>query len=373
MGEIELRKDESAKRPIENVNFSEDEDSVKQQAKKVTINNSKEEEKSESNIEDQNSTDDSNEDQTTPSYPTSDTDEDEAHSEVKFKEQYSQFNYPINEPPSDRPVRVYADGVFDLFHIGHMRQLEQAKKVFPNVHLIVGLPNDKLTHRLKGLTVMNDKERAEALRHCKWVDEVVESAPWVITPDFLEEHKIDFVAHDDIPYASDDSGDIYLPVKKVGKFIPTKRTEGVSTSDLITRIIRDYDQYVMRNLARGLDRKVLNVSLFKKNELDFRHHIKMLRDAIRNHWVSTSRDLKADIKSFLSMATTDYQLQYTPLHGSSAPPSPGPGNHQNSFLGGLNRWMQRRSSSQYDLPQMKANLSNQSSENDDTVTLKNHQ
>ena len=36
-------------------------------------------------------------------------------------------------------------------------------------------------------------------------------APWVITPEFLEKHKIDFVAHDALPYsdASGQANDVY--------------------------------------------------------------------------------------------------------------------------------------------------------------------
>jgi cytidyltransferase-like protein len=111
-----------------------------------------------------------------------------------------------------------------------MRQLEQAKKAFPHVYLIVGVTGDKETHKRKGLTVLTGQERAETVRHCKWVDEVIEDCPWIVTPQFLEEHKIDYVAHDDLPYGADEGDDIYKPIKEAGKFLVTQRTEGVSTT-----------------------------------------------------------------------------------------------------------------------------------------------
>ena len=58
---------------------------------------------------------------------------------------------------------------------------------------------DELTHKYKGKTVMTDEERYEAVSHCRWVDEVVKDAPWVVDEAFIEKHKIDFIAHDDLP------------------------------------------------------------------------------------------------------------------------------------------------------------------------------
>lgn len=132
---------------------------------------------------------------------------------------------------------------------------------------------------------MNEAERYESLRHCKWVDEVIPDAPWVIDQEFLDKHKIDFVAHDSLPYAdySGAGNDVYEFVKAAGKFKETKRTEGISTSDIIMRIVKDYNQYVMRNLDRGYSRKELGVSYVKEKRLRVNMRLKKLQEKVKEH------------------------------------------------------------------------------------------
>jgi choline-phosphate cytidylyltransferase len=55
------------------------------------------------------------------------------------------------------------------------------------------------------------------------------------------------VAHDGAPYATGDIVDVFRPLKEAGMFMETKRTEGISTTELSRRIVRHYDAYIQRH------------------------------------------------------------------------------------------------------------------------------
>jgi glycerol-3-phosphate cytidylyltransferase-like family protein len=76
-------------------------------------------------------------------------------------------------------------------------QLRQAKLAFPFVHLIVGIFSDDLLQKHNCITTWPEVERVELVRHCCWVDEILRDVPWQLTPDFLDEKRIDFVLIDE--------------------------------------------------------------------------------------------------------------------------------------------------------------------------------
>jgi len=77
---------------------------------------------------------------------------------------------------------------------------------------------------------------------------------------FLKEHKIDYLCHDPEPYPCGDIKDVYASIKDAGMFLPTKRTEGISTSDLIVRIVKDREEYTLRSLAKKYKPEEIGIS-----------------------------------------------------------------------------------------------------------------
>lgn len=63
-------------------------------------------------------------------------------------------------------------------------------------------------------------------------------------------------------------------------FKATQRTEGVSTSDIILRIIKDYDMYVWRSMKRGYSRKDIGISAFKEQRIKLKEQYKQFKDSL---------------------------------------------------------------------------------------------
>ncbi len=66
----------------------------------------------------------------------------------------------------------YTTGVFDLFHIGHLNILKNAKSLCD--YLIVGVTTDEITEIIKGkLPIIPYEERYRIVEAIKYVDKVV--------------------------------------------------------------------------------------------------------------------------------------------------------------------------------------------------------
>lgn len=133
-------------------------------------------------------------------------------------------------------IRGYIDGCFDLMHSGHFNAIRQAKQLCDV--LVVGVHTDEVIRTCKAEPVILEEERYAILKHLKWIDEIVYDVPYTPDVETLERANADFCIHgDDMP--TNENGECaYDPVRKAGKLKIIKRTEGVSTTDIIGRILR---------------------------------------------------------------------------------------------------------------------------------------
>ena len=137
--------------------------------------------------------------------------------------------------------RIYIDGIFDLFHRGHLESLKQAKNIDQDVNLIVGIIDDETASGYKRKPIINQFDRAEIIKNIKIVDEIIESAPLVITREFIEENNIDLVVHG---FANDNDWEKQLDFFKYlienNKFKKINYYDKISTTDIINNIKRNY-------------------------------------------------------------------------------------------------------------------------------------
>lgn len=131
------------------------------------------------------------------------------------------------------PAVVYADGVFDLFHPGHVAFLRRARaEGGPGARLVVGVVGDA-DAAWKRPPVMTAAERAAMVRACGAADEVVEDCPLVLTAEFLAARGVTLVVHGDDARQEEF---FRVPIAMgIMRYVPY--TPGVSTSELIRRVL----------------------------------------------------------------------------------------------------------------------------------------
>ena len=130
--------------------------------------------------------------------------------------------------------RVYVDMVGDLFHAGHVSLLQEARR--HGDQLVVGVLSDDSAASYKRRPIMTLAERVAVIAACRYVDEVIEGAPLLVTEAFLAEHEITTVVHGDDLSPQGAEG-VYGPAVAAGKLTLVQRTGGISTTQLIQRVL----------------------------------------------------------------------------------------------------------------------------------------
>ncbi|XP_076234293.1 phosphoethanolamine cytidylyltransferase isoform X5 [Calliopsis andreniformis] len=123
-----------------------------------------------------------------------------------------------------KEVRVWCDGCYDMVHFGHANSLRQAKAL--GDYLVVGIHTDEEITKHKGPPVFMEKERYKMVRGIKWVDEVVEGAPYVTTLETLDKYNCDFCVHGDDITMTADGVDTYHLVKAAGRYREPSKSMG---------------------------------------------------------------------------------------------------------------------------------------------------
>lgn len=129
-------------------------------------------------------------------------------------------------------------------HFGHANAFRQARAL--GTYVIAGINPDKEIIKYKqGPPIMNEEERKIVVQSCKWVDEVVENVPYIMNEKYIQyiinKYNVDYIVHGDDPCIAPDGTNVFDSSCKLDIFRTIKRTEGVSTTNIIGRILTMHD------------------------------------------------------------------------------------------------------------------------------------
>lgn len=135
---------------------------------------------------------------------------------------------------------VYIDGVFDLFHRGHLESLHKAKNILndpDNTYLLVGVVSDADCKSYKRTPIIDEDDRTEIIKNIKIVNEVISPCPMIITQEFIKRNNIDIIVHGFSNQNDKDKQYIFFAdIIKTDMFKEIEYYNGTSTTAIIKKI-----------------------------------------------------------------------------------------------------------------------------------------
>ncbi|GAB7361547.1 hypothetical protein MBLNU230_g1600t1 [Neophaeotheca triangularis] len=158
---------------------------------------------------------------------------------------------PPQEDVEPLETRIWVDGCFDFFHHGHAGVMLQSRRL--GEELVVGLHSDEDIAQHKGPTVMNLAERVAAVEACRFSSFAVPHAPYVTSLAWISHYGCQYVSHGDDITSDEDGNDCYRFVKKAGRMKIVPRTPGISTTDLVGRMLLCTKDHFIKNLVSMIE------------------------------------------------------------------------------------------------------------------------
>lgn len=147
-----------------------------------------------------------------------------------------------NRKQQNRKRRLYVDGIWDLFHPGHVAQLKDLKELDGEDNcVVVGIVSDDDARGYKREPVMNEEQRKTMIETCCFTDEVIEHCPLIVTKEFMDKHNIDIVTHGFMDEADYERQKTFFKIPmELNKFRRCDYHHGISTTEIMERIKQKY-------------------------------------------------------------------------------------------------------------------------------------
>ena len=130
---------------------------------------------------------------------------------------------------------IYMDGVFDLFHVGHLEAIEQCASLGNRV--IIGVTGDVDATGYKRAPIINEQARTAIISALRYVDKVICPCPLIVTEQFMKTEGIDLVVHG---FANEadvlNQNEFFAYPMSIHKFQRIRYSLRTSTTEILNRI-----------------------------------------------------------------------------------------------------------------------------------------